>query len=274
MVSSMSLRSLEAKRVLIVGGVGTGSIGRAITRAVAAAGASGVAVTGRSDERVREAAAEICTPTCKAVGIVGDVLKLQDIERTVAESVRELGGRDVLITNVGGIWPFAPAAQIHETTDESWDLVFDVNVRYVFRYCRETLKVFLEQRTGGVIVSVGSIAGAIGSPCCVAYGASKAALINMCKSLTAEYARRGIRMNVLNCGAVGTTASSAVIEAGGMTAKIPMGRAAKPEEIGEAVVFLASPMSQYMSGQAINFDGGITSRYPMRLPKTDESMAG
>lgn len=271
----MTLKNvLDGKRVLIIGGVGTHTIGRAITQAVGAAGASGIAVTGRDLARVREAAEEVASASCKAVGIAGNVRDGDDIERSVAETIAQLGGLDVLITNVGGSGIYATGDALHETPDEHWDGIFDLNVRYVFRYIRPAIKQFLAQGTGGTIVSIGSTAAVLGMPHAAAYGAAKAALSSLCKSVAAEYARRDIRMNVVNCGAIDTTRAAEGIKAGVRLDNIPMGRPGKPEEVGAFVVYLASPLSVYMTGQSVNFDGGLTSRYPLRLPKNDPSMSG
>src|SRR4029453_6495531 len=98
------------------------------------------------------------------------------VDAFVADAVRELGGLDVLVTVVGGQLAFVPPARIHEIADEDWELMFWLNLRYVARVVRAALRVFLEQGTGGTIVSVGSITGVAGSPEQGAYGAAKAGL--------------------------------------------------------------------------------------------------
>jgi 3-oxoacyl-[acyl-carrier protein] reductase len=265
--------ALEGKRVLIVGGVGEG-IGRAVTRAVGAAGAACVVVTGRNLERANEAAKEIESPTCRAIAMTGDVTSLEDIERHVAATVKRFGGIDVLITSVGGINAFTEWQPLHETSDESWDLILDVNVRYVFRYCRAVLKVFLAQGKGGAIVSIGSTAGIFGVPHAASYGVAKAGLMSLCKSLSAEYGRRGVRMNVINCGPIATAAAAGALDHGAAFENVPLGRPGSPEEVADAVVYLASDLSRFMIGQSVNFDGGTTSRNPIRLPLSDASMSG
>ncbi len=132
----------------------------------------------------------------------------------------------------------------------------------------------LEQGQGGTIVSIGSTAAVLGMPHTAAYGAAKAALSSMCKTVSLEYARRGIRMNVVNCGAIATAAGERGIKAGVRLDNIPMGRPGRPDEIAAATVYFASPLSSYMTGQSVNVDGGITVRYPLRLPNNDASMSG
>ena len=180
---------LEGKRSLVVGG-GGGGIGRAITRAFAAAG-SALAIVDIDRQRADEAAAEAAAAGVEAIGLVGDVRARDYIDRVVGEAARELGGLDILVTVVGGQLAFVPAARIHEITDEDWGLMFDVNLHYVARAVRAVLRVFLEQQTGGTIVSVGSITAIAGSPTQAAYGAAKAGLTSLARSVAAEYSQTG-----------------------------------------------------------------------------------
>src|SRR6476659_6893885 len=125
---------LVGKRSLVVGG-GGGGIGRAITRALAAAG-SAVAVVDVDPQRAEEAAAEAGAAGVQGVALVGDVRSAAAIEDFVADAARQLGGLDVLLTVVGGQLAFVPAARLHEITDADWDLMFDLNLRYVARVVR------------------------------------------------------------------------------------------------------------------------------------------
>jgi 3-oxoacyl-[acyl-carrier protein] reductase len=231
-------------------------------------------VTGRSKERTEQAARAVASGTCHAVAMMADVRSAADAERVVAATRQELGGIDVLITVVGGMGLYAPWDAVDETSDENWELIFDINVNYVFRYVRACLKDFLSQQEGGVIVSIGSISGITGTPKAVAYGAAKAALVNMAKSVAAEYGRRGIRMNVINCGHILSEAGDKTVREGVTTDVVPMGRSGTPAEVADLAVFLGSSLSSFTTGQAIAIDGGVTSRASFRLPNTDSSMAG
>jgi 3-oxoacyl-[acyl-carrier protein] reductase len=250
---------LDGKRALVVGG-GGGGIGRAITRAFAAAG-SALVVVDIDQQRAHEAAADAASAGIEAIALVGDVRSRADIDRVVGDAARELGGLDILVTVVGGQLAFVPAARIHEITEEDWSLMFDVNLHYVARAVRTTLRIFLEQGTGGTIVSVGSITAIAGSPMQAAYGAAKAGLASLARSVTAEYSRDGIRMNVVSCGPVATPVAEAA-QALGELDWIPMGRAASSHEVADAAVFLASPLSSYISGQSLVVDGGATAAGP------------
>jgi 3-oxoacyl-[acyl-carrier protein] reductase len=265
--------ALAGKRVLIVGGGGIG-IGRGITEGVGAAGAAGIVVVGRTSERAEQAALAVASGACRAMAITADVRSAADAERVVAATRQELGGIDAHVTVVGGMGLHAPWNALDETTNEDWDLIFDINLNYVFRYVRACLKVFLAQPAGGVIVSIGSISAFTGTPMAVAYGAAKAALVNMARSVAAEYGRRGIRMNVINCGRILSEAGTKTTREGVTMDVVPMGRSGTPEEVANLAVFFASSLSSFITGQAIAIDGGVTSRAPFRLPNTDTSMAG
>jgi 3-oxoacyl-[acyl-carrier protein] reductase len=252
-------RVLEGKRALLLGG-GGGGIGRAITRAFAAAG-SALAVVDVDRERAEEAAAEATAAGIRTIALAGDVTSGADIDRIVGDAARELGALDILVTVVGGQLAFVPAARIHEITEEDWSLMFDVNLHYVARAVRTALRTFLEQGTGGTVVSVGSITAIAGSPMQAAYGAAKAGLASLARSVAAEYSGDGIRMNVVSCGSVATPVAEAA-QALGELDWIPMGRAASSREVADAAVFLASPLSSYISGQSLVVDGGATAVGP------------
>jgi 3-oxoacyl-[acyl-carrier protein] reductase len=184
-----------------------------------------------------------------------------DVGAFVSDATVALGGLDILVTVVGGQLAFVQAARVHEIADDDWDLMFDLNLRYVARTVGAVLRVFLEQGSGGTIVSVGSITGIVGSPMQAAYGAAKAGLASLARSVAAEYGRDGIRMNIVTCGPVATPVAEAA-QAATELDWIPMGRAGAAEEVADAAVFLASARSSYISGQSIVVDGGATAAGP------------
>lgn len=242
----------------MIGGGGSG-IGRAVTRRLGTAG-SAVAVADVDAGRANEAAAELTD----AIALTADVREPGALDELVTRAADELGGLDILVTVVGGQLAFVPAARIHETTDEDWDLMFDLNLRYVARAVRAALRRFLEQGSGGTIVGVGSITGVAGSPEQSAYGAAKAGLASLARSVAAEYSDDGIRMNVVACGPIATPVAAAA-QAEGELDWIPLGRPGTPVEVAEAVVFLASPLSSYITGQSLVVDGGATAIGPFPL---------
>ncbi|HWE68149.1 MAG TPA: SDR family oxidoreductase [Acidimicrobiales bacterium] len=257
---------LEGKRVLIIGG-GGGGIGRAITNTIAQAGAT-LAVVDVDEERAQAAAKEAAEHGASALGISGDIRQGDDIERMVSEARDGLGGIDTLITVVGGLMAWRiPFHRLHEVADDEWDLIFDLNIRYVFRVLRPVLAIMLDQGTGGSIVSVGSDAGTAGhgSPNTAAYGAAKSGLFHLAKTIATEYGPDGIRMNIVSPGPTKTLATDDmaphIIEA--MNATIPLGHRGDPQDIADAVFFFASPMSAHVSGQLIGVDGGLSVQRPM-----------
>ena len=252
---------LDGKRALVIGG-GGGGIGRAISGRLAAAG-SAVAIADVDRERADEAAAGAAAGV-RSLALVGDVRVRGTAEAFVHQAADAFGGLDVLVTVVGGQLAFVPAALVHETPDDDWDLMFDLNLRYVAEAVRAVLRVFLAQGTGGTIVSVGSIAGLAGSPRQAAYGAAKAGLVNLARSVAVEYGRHGIRMNVVACGPIATPVAAAA-QAGTALDWIPLGRAGSADEVAGAAVFLASPLSSYISGQSLVVDGGATAAGPFPL---------
>jgi len=257
------LTALDGKKALIIGGGGDG-IGRAITRGFGAAGAA-VAVADVDRERAAEAAAEIADAGAVAHALTGDVRSLDDVAGLVARAARELGGLDVLVTVVGGQVAFVPATRLHEMADEDWDLMFDLNLRYVARAVRAALIVFLEQGGEGTIVSVGSVTGSMGAPLQAAYGAAKAGLASLARSVAVEYGLEGIRMNVLTCGAIATPIARGVVSPD-EAQWVPLGRFGESSEVADAAVFLASPLSSYITGQSLVIDGGLTVRGPFPMP--------
>jgi len=250
---------LNGMKTLVIGGGGSG-IGHGISRAFAAAGAA-VAVADIDPGRARDAASELTGSGARAIALAGDVRSLPDVDGFVARAVAEFGGLDTLVTVVGGQVAFVPAVRLHEMSDDDWDLAYEMNLRYVARAARAAIRAFLAQGTGGSIVSVGSVTGVMAAPMQAGYGAAKAGLASLAKTVAAEYAGDGIRMNVVACGAIATPAASAAQDAGG-AAGIPVGRLGVPKDVAAAVVYLASPLSSYVTGQSLVVDGGVTVRGP------------
>jgi 3-oxoacyl-[acyl-carrier protein] reductase len=266
-------RPLDGRRVLVIGGGGLAN-GGAITRALAAGGA-GVAIADRNLDRAEALRDELHAAGGTALAVAVDVQSGEEIAAAVDAAAEGLGGLDGLVTVVGGHTLFAPWQPLHETSDEEWDLVVDVNLRYVFRAVRASLRRFLDQGTGGSIVSVGSISGERSSPRAAAYGAAKAGLANLARSVAAEYGRDGIRMNLVSCGVIATEAARIVYEQNaGLADRVPVGRPGDPAEIGAVVAFLLSNAASYVTGQSLVADGGLLSRFPLPVPGTPPYMAG
>jgi 3-oxoacyl-[acyl-carrier protein] reductase len=257
------VETLEGKRALVIGGAGPGN-GGACSRALAAAGVA-VAVADLNRDAAQALADEL--GPAKSVGLGVDVRVPASLDAVVADAVAALGGLDVLVTVVGGHTLFAPWVRLDEVSDDDWDLIHTMNLGYVMRVTRAAVRTFLAQGTGGSIVSIGSIAGIVSSPYASAYGAAKAGLVNLARSVGLEYARDGIRMNVVAVGVVASDAARAVdTSALGYADSIPVGRLGDPEAVAGAVIYLASPAASYVTGQTLQVDGGVTTRFPLPLP--------
>jgi 3-oxoacyl-[acyl-carrier protein] reductase len=266
-------RPLNGRRVLVIGGGGAAN-GSAITRALAKGGA-GVAIADLDMDRASDLRDEVNAAGGTALAVPVDVRSDETIDAAVGAAVDGLGGLDGLVTVVGGHTLFAPWKPLHETSDQEWDLVIDVNLRYVFRAVRASVRQFLAGGTGGSIVSVGSISGERSSPRAAAYGAAKAGLANLARSVAVEYAREGIRMNIVACGVIATEAARIVYEQNaGIADRVPVGRPGDPMEVGQVVSFLLSNAASYVTGQSLVADGGLLSRFPLPVPGAPAHLAG
>jgi 3-oxoacyl-[acyl-carrier protein] reductase len=249
---------VQGKRVLVLGGGGAG-IGRAIVRRLGDAGAS-VVVADLHEDRAAQAAAELVERGATAWPVWGDVRSAKELKTMIGSAVDLLSGLDGLMTVVGGQVAFVPAVKLHEMADQDWDTVYQVNLRYVARAVQQVLPIFLDQGQGGAIVSVGSVTGFMAAPLQAAYGAAKAGLLSLARTVAAEYAADGIRMNVVAAGAISTEVANTASEE--WVDDIPAGRYGQSDEIADAALYLLSDASSYVTGQQLVVDGGVSVRGP------------
>ena len=244
-----------AGRVALVTGAGSG-LGRSIALAFAAAGAALAVVD------VDEAAARRTLEMAggRGDGVPADVAEPRAVEEAVAALNDRFGPADIAVNNAG----IAPNRRtpLHETSVDDWQRVLAVNLTGAFLVCRAVLPAMVE-RGSGVIINVASAAGLVALPGRSGYAASKGGLIQLTRTLAAEYAEAGIRANALCPGYIETPfvreGFADPERAARLTAMIPMRRIAQPEEIADAALFLASDRSSYMTGQTLVVDGGWTA---------------
>jgi 3-oxoacyl-[acyl-carrier protein] reductase len=255
------LLGLQGKCAVVVGG-GLG-IGRASAQLLARAGAS-IAVVDVERERTESVADEIQVAGGTAFAITADILELGGGEAVIQQASHDMGGVDILV-NVVGRSTYKP---LLEMDDAHFALDLDRNMGYVFRVCRAFTAARIEAQHGGSIVNIASVAGLLAAPGNAGYGAAKAALISLTRSMAVEWAGYGIRANCVAPGIIATDhwlssrGEAAAAEAERRSASIPLGRLGSQEEVAEAVLFLASNMSSYITGQAIVLDGGRGVRPP------------
>lgn len=249
-------------QVALVAG-GAGGIGEAVTRILAVAGAS-VAILDAAADRATAVSRSIAAAGGSALAVACDLRDEHACSSAVGAAAERAGGIDILVNVAGGMHAHAPWRPVHEWTTESWDAVVHLNLRYVFWTCRAVLSG-MAAAGAGAIVNVASIAGSFGSPNQSAYGAAKAALIQLTQTLAAEYGPSGIRVNAVSPG-VTLTPSAARALAGetgdSYSAATPLRRLGRPEDIARAVLFFASPMSAQVTGQTLLVDGGISVNFP------------
>ncbi|TMK57774.1 MAG: SDR family NAD(P)-dependent oxidoreductase, partial [Actinobacteria bacterium] len=193
-------------QVAVVAGAGRG-IGRMTALTLAAAGAA-VAVVDVETDRADNVAREIEAAGQRAAAVVAELRDPDDADRVISTATSQLGGLDVLVNVAGGMNVYAPWRPLARWTEDSWDEIQDRNLRYVFLTCRAAIRTMLEQDRGGSIVNITSISGIASAPNHAAYGAAKAGLVNLTKSLAVEYGPQGIRVNAVAPGSVETPAVS------------------------------------------------------------------
>ncbi|HYO46256.1 MAG TPA: 3-oxoacyl-[acyl-carrier-protein] reductase [Gemmatimonadota bacterium] len=243
---------LRGKRALVTGG--NRGIGRTIAERLAEAGAD-VAVFARSEESVSEAAKSLSQRGVRGLALVGDVGSEEDVERAWSQLISEFEGLDILVNNAG----ITRDGLLLRMKPEDWDVVLDVNLTGAYRWCRRAIKQMVRQRAGR-IVNISSIVGVIGNAGQVNYAASKAGLIGFSKALAVEVAARGITVNVIAPGFIETEMTQGLEDLAQeeFLARIPLGRLGTTGNVADLAVFLASPMSDYITGQVICVDGGLT----------------
>jgi 3-oxoacyl-[acyl-carrier protein] reductase len=237
-------------RVALVTGA-AGGIGSAIARRLTADGFA-VLVADMDEARARVTATRIGGD---AQPFRHDVTKREDWDQAIARA-RELGGLAVTVNNAG----IVRDATLRKMTDEDWDLVIEVHLRGAYLGCQTSLREMVEQKGGGRIVNISSVAY-IGSFGQANYAAAKGGIVSLSRSVALEGARYGVNCNAVAPGNTDTPMFRAIPKRfqDKYIAETPLGRLADPSEIAAVVSFLSSEDSSYVTGQVINVDGGITA---------------
>jgi len=239
---------LTGKNALITGA--SGGIGAEIARALHGAGAS-VALSGTRTGPLEELAAELGSRAHVLACNLSDAAAVEALPKAAAAA---MGSVDVLVNNAG----ITRDNLFMRMSDEEWQSVLDVNLTSTFRLCRGVLRGMMKARWGR-IVNISSVVGATGNPGQGNYAASKAGMVGMSKSLAAEVASRNITVNCVAPGFIATAMTDKLNDEqkGRILTQIPAGRMGAPEEIGAAVLYLASPEAGYVTGAVLHVNGGM-----------------
>ncbi len=239
---------LSGKTAFVTGS--TRGIGLAIANTLYAAGAK-VAVVGRDAARAREVAAAMGS---RAFGVGCDVAQEDQVISAVAAAEAALGAVDVLVNNAG----LTRDNILLRLNEQDWDAVLDANLKGAFHTTRAVIKGMMKRRAGRII-NMSSIVGLTGNKGQANYAASKAGLIGFTKSVAKEYASRNILVNCIAPGFIETDMTASLPDAARATLleQIALGRLGRPEDVAGAVLFLASDLAGYITGQVLVVDGGM-----------------
>jgi 3-oxoacyl-[acyl-carrier protein] reductase len=243
---------LSGKNAIVTGG--TRGIGRAIVETLAKSGAR-VAFTFRSSVDEAEALkAELEANGTEVLSIQGDAADISAAEDAVKQVIDAWGSVDIIVNNAG----ITKDGLMLRMSEDDWDAVINTNLKSVFNFSKAAYRPMMKQRAGKII-NLSSVVGTTGNPGQTNYAASKAGIVGFSKSLAKELAARGVTVNVVAPGFVATDMTASLSDAAkeAMLGAVPMGRPAEPQEIADAVLFLASPLADYITGQVLHVNGGL-----------------
>jgi 2-dehydro-3-deoxy-D-gluconate 5-dehydrogenase len=248
----LKIFSLQNKVAVVTGG--NRGLGRVMALALADAGAD-IVIVGRDKDRNNQVVSEIVEKGRKSLSLMTDLRDVSAIGQMVSEVVERFGKLDIFINNAG----VSHTERALEVSEDAWDKVMDLNVKSLFFCCQAAGRVMKEQGYGKII-NLASVAGTVGDVGIAPYTASKAAVINLTRSLALEWARYGIQVNAIGPAYIETDMNSEELAnpkvRGKIVGKTPMQRLGEPEELAGTVLLLASDASSYITGQTIYVDGG------------------
>ncbi|MDI7258939.1 MAG: 3-oxoacyl-[acyl-carrier-protein] reductase [Thermodesulfobacteriota bacterium] len=239
-------------KVALVTGAAQG-IGKAIALILAKNGAD-IVVSDINLEKAEETANEIRTMGQKSLAMKSNVADLKDVEGMAKAIIEKFGKIDILVNNAG----ITRDRLILRMTEEDWDAVLDVNLKGTFN-CTKAVIRYMSKQKSGRIVNIASVVGMMGNAGQANYSASKAGVIGLTKTIAREFAQRGINVNAIAPGYIQTPMTDGIPEKAKEELKrlIPMDRLGQPEDVANAVLFLVSESSSYITGQVLNVNGGI-----------------
>lgn len=275
-----SMRQMLDDKVAIITGSGRG-IGKAAALQFAREGAK-VVISDIDADPAEKTVAEIAAMGGSAVVLVGDVTKPDFAEKLIKTAVDQWGGLHILVNNAGFTWD----SVVHKMTDDQWQTMLDIHITAPFRiiraaapYFRDAAKKEMANGTATTrkIINISSMTGTGGNPGQANYAAAKSAVVGFTKTLAKEWGRFNVQANTVSFGWIETRLTKEK-EAGGsldhkgkdiplgipdamrqmMTLMIPLGRAGTPDEAAGAILFFASPLSDYVSGQVLSVSGGLS----------------
>ncbi|MBH0190480.1 MAG: SDR family oxidoreductase [Nitrospira sp.] len=249
------MKRLEGKVAVITGG--NAGIGEAVAKRFALEGAS-VVVTGRRQQELDRVVKIVRQSNGRALAVAGSVTDEVQAQDVVRKTLDSFGRIDVLVNNAG-IGDFGK--RLHEIDDATWDKIFDINLTGVFRMTRAVVLQMLKQGCGS-IVNISSVASVVGIPGLSAYSASKGGLDALTRAVAIDYAKDGIRCNVVNPALIDTPMAAPLMANPEMLQSIltqyAIRRAGTPEEVAGMVLYLASDEAIWVTGGTFTIDGGMT----------------
>ncbi|WP_088041252.1 3-oxoacyl-[acyl-carrier-protein] reductase [Bacillus sp. EAC] len=243
---------LKGKVALVTGG--SRGIGKAIALSLAKNGANVVVNYSGNEAAANQVVEEITALGVKAIAYKANVANSEEVATLIKNTVDEFGSIDILVNNAG----ITRDGLLLRMKDSDWDDVIDTNLKGVFN-CIKSAAKFMSRQRNGRIINISSVVGQIGNPGQMNYVAAKAGVLGMTKTAAKELASRNITVNAIAPGFIETDMTSELNEQirTGMLANIPLQSFGQPEDIANAVVFLATDASRYITGQTINVDGGL-----------------
>ncbi|MFN0153302.1 MAG: SDR family oxidoreductase [Gaiella sp.] len=252
------LFDLRGKVAIVTGGAK--GLGRQMADALAECGAD-LVICARNEERCVQAAAELAHLGVRTLGLGCDVRDAGSVTHAVEATVERLGRVDILVNNAGTSWG-APAVDVPL---EAWQKVIDVNLTGAFLFAQAVGRVLIAQAAGGKIVNISSVVAFRGTAPealdALPYTASKGGLTALTTDLAVKWARFGINVNAIAPGWFPTDMSGKVLERSGelLLSRVPLGRFGSTHDLKGAIAFLASPASDYVTGQTLLIDGGLSA---------------